>query len=478
MKNGQLVKENVFIGIKTCNEKHINEVLGKSLETLNKKIVVLDDDPTGVQTVHDISVYTDWSEESIEAGFREENSMFYILTNSRGFTAEETKSAHEEIAKNILAVSGKLNKDCIIVSRCDSTLRGHYPLETEVLKETIESSSDIRFDGEVLLPFFKEGGRFTISNIHYVQEGEFLTPAGETEFAKDKTFGYRSSDLREYIEEKTDGRYKTENVTCISLESLRNYDIFGIGSQLEKVSNFGKVVVNAIDYCDVKVFCIALIKVIEKGKRFIFRSGSALTKVLGGVSDRGLLTRDELIKGDGKTGGLIIVGSHVQKTTEQLEELKSCSFVRFIEFNQHLVLMPGEIEKEVDRVVSAVQENISEGITMAVYTRRDRLDLGSGDKKEELKIAVRISDAVTSIVKELEVRPNYIVAKGGITSSDIGTKGLNVKKALVAGQILPGIPVWLTGNESKFPGLPYIIFPGNVGTRTALKEVVEILDKK
>ena len=42
------------------------------------KIIVLDDDPTGVQTVHDVSVYTDWSYDSIKKGFEEDGKLFYI----------------------------------------------------------------------------------------------------------------------------------------------------------------------------------------------------------------------------------------------------------------------------------------------------------------------------------------------------------------------------------------------------------------
>ena len=77
---------------------------------------------------------------------------------------------------------------------------------------------------------------------------------------------------------------------------------------------------------------------------------------------------------------------------------------------------------------------------------------------------------------QLHVKPAYIIAKGGITSSDVGTKALKVKKALVMGQIQKGIPVWLTGEESKFPGMPYIIFPGNVGDKDTLRLIVEELE--
>lgn len=456
-------------------EEKVNELLTSELALLNKKIIVLDDDPTGVQTVHNISVYTNWTEESVEAGFNEENAMFFILTNSRGFTESETEKTHKEIATVISNVSKKVGKKFIIISRGDSTLRGHYPLETEVLKGTVEQLTDNRFDGEVIIPFFQEGGRFTIDNIHYVQYDDILVPAGETEFAKDRTFGYKSSNIGEWAEEKSQGTYKAQDATYLELEDIRSLNLDRLVEQLMDVQNFNKVIVNAVDYIDVKVFVIALIRAIRNGKQFMFRSAAALTKIIGGVSDRPLLTRAELVKEDSKNGGLIIIGSHVKKTTEQFEELKKCKFIHFIEFDVHLVLNEEAFKIEVDRIVNKTNELIAKGQTVTVYTKRERLDLGENKKEEELLLSVKISNAVTSIVKNLEVRPSFIIAKGGITSSDIGTNGLGVKHATVAGQVKPGIPVWYTGQDSKFPGISYVIFPGNVGTKTTLKEVAELL---
>ena len=468
--------KNTFANLPTVpDEMVVNELLAKELQDFNKKIIVLDDDPTGVQTVHGISVYTDWSAESIEAGFAEENSMFFILTNSRGFTAAETEQAHKEIANVIQHTAEKQNKEFIIISRGDSTLRGHYPLETEVLKETVEAQSDMQFDGEVIMPFFKEGGRFTINNIHYVQDEHALVPAGETEFAKDRTFGYKSSHLGEWAEEKSNGAFKAEDAVYLSLESIRDLDIDGLVSQLMAVKDFNKIIVNAVEYVDAKVVVIALIRALKAGKHFMFRSAAALTKIIGGVSDKALLTKEELMKDHSDHGGLIMIGSHVKKTTEQFEALQTCNFIEFIEFDVHLVLYPDKFEAEIQRIIETSEQLIRKGQTVAVYTKRERLDLGENKKEEELKLSVKISDAVTSIVKRLEVRPSFIIAKGGITSSDIGTNGLSVKRATVAGQIKPGIPVWLTGSESKFPGIAYVIFPGNVGSRTTLKEVAELL---
>jgi uncharacterized protein YgbK (DUF1537 family) len=450
----------------------VSRNLQSALSSLDRKIVVLDDDPTGVQTVHGVYVYTDWSEESIRAGFESPESIFFILTNSRSFDRTETTAVHEEIARKVVKVSGETGRRFLLISRSDSTLRGHYPLETQVLRETLERETGKKIDGEVLLPFFLEGGRYTINNVHYVAAGDSLTPAGQTEFACDKTFGYKSSNLCEWIEEKNGGAYKKEDVICITLEELRALDYASIEKKLLSVSGFGKVIVNAIDYADVEVFVTALISAIIAGKEFVFRSAAALTRVLGGIKGREVLTREELADKENRYGGLILIGSHVKRTTQQLEQLKRADFITFVEFNQHLAVDEKKLAAEQKRVINIVEEEIKSGRTVAVYTRRDRLDLNTADREEELRLSVRISDAVAGIAGNLTVRPNFIIAKGGITSSDVGTKGLKVKKARVLGQILKGVPVWLTGPESKFPEMPYVIFPGNVGDENALYDAV------
>lgn len=468
------ISADILNSFKSIDESYVDELLNKEIENSDKKIVVLDDDPTGVQTVHDVSVYTDWTEESIRKGFEEENKLFYVLTNSRGFTTEQTIKAHTEIANIVAKVGADLNKEYIIMSRSDSTLRGHYPLETKLLKD-IEMEHGKKIDGEILCPFFKEGGRFTINNIHYVKYDNTLVPAGETEFAKDKTFGYTSSDMCEYIEEKTNGEYKKEDVTCISLDDIRSLNFDKIEKQLLNVNNFNKIVVNAVDYCDIKVFCVALYRAMANGKTYMFRTAAAIVKVIGGITSEPLLTREKMIVKDNKNGGIVVIGSHTKKTTSQLEALKEVEGIEFIEFDSDLVLDEAKFEEEIKRVVSLSEKYISEGTTVVTYTKRKLLVVENDSKEDALVRSVKISDAVQSLVGRLTVEPSFVIAKGGITSSDVGTKALAVKKANVMGQIKPGIPVWQTGEESKFPKTPYVIFPGNVGEITTLKEAVEVL---
>ena len=461
-----------------ANEKareSVRRAYDEAYADFHSQVMVLDDDPTGVQTVHDIPVVTDWREATLENAMRE-GRMFFVLTNSRSFSAEKTAKAHREIAENACRAAKNAGKTLTVISRGDSTLRGHYPLETETLRRALEENGHPAFAGEVLCPFFREGGRFTLNGVHYVKEGDFLTPAAQTEFAKDKTFGYQHSFLPEYIEEKSAGRIPADRVILLSLRELRSLDFQAMEEKLMRAEGYRCIVADALEETDVQALAVVLMRLIQKGRPYMLRSAAAVPKVFGHVENRPLLSREEMIDPASPLGGLVIVGSHVKKTTEQLNCLRASKApLSFIEFDVSRWQSREALALETARVTALAESAMRSGKTAVVYTSRTLIAPEDASPEEMLSISVRISDAVTSVVSSLSLRPRLLIAKGGITSSDVGVKALRVKKALVLGQAAPGIPVWKTGEESLFPGLSYVIFPGNVGGVDTLRGIVETL---
>lgn len=456
--------------------EEINKLFEQEYLDFHKKVIVLDDDPTGIQTVHDIDVYTDWTEESMKQGLSSMENLFFILTNSRSFSAEKTAAAHQEIAANAVAAAAETGNEFMLISRGDSTLRGHYPLETEMLRQTLKEKTGKVFHGEILCPFFKEGGRFTIGGVHYVKEGDELVPAAQTEFAKDKTFGYTQSELAAYIAEKSGGKIAAEDVVNVTLKELRGMQLEKLEEKLYQLEGFRYIAVDAVEETDVKAFAIVLMRLMKRGKEYLIRSAAAVPKVFGNVSDRPLLSREELIGEENSYGGMVLVGSHVKKTTAQLECLRGADTpLEWIEFHVDKWQIEGGLEAEAVLATARAEAAMSLGKTAVVYTSRTLVAPQGATPEEMLAISVKISDAVTSVVTRLGKKPRFLIAKGGITSSDVGTRALAVKKARVAGQAQPGIPVWKTGEESKFPGMSYIIFPGNVGSVETLRIIVEKL---
>ncbi|MDE6734077.1 MAG: hypothetical protein K2J64_01245, partial [Desulfovibrio sp.] len=243
--------------------------------------------------------------------------------------------------------------------------------------------------------------------------------------------------------------------------------------------DFQKIIVNAVDYGDIKAFCIPLYRAMAKGRNFVFRTAAGLVKELGGITTIPLLAREQMLGEESDKGGMIVVGSHTAKTTAQLQKLLELPQVQGIEFDSDLVLEgDAALAAEVDRVVAEAEKLIAKGITPVCYTKRQLLSLPDDTKEDALRRSVKISEAVQSLVGKLGIKPAFVIAKGGITSSDVGVKALRTRRANVLGQVRPGIPVWQTDENSKFPGIPYVIFPGNVGEAETLRETVEILTGK
>ena len=163
-------------------------------------------------------------------------------------------------------------------------------------------------------------------------------------------------------------------------------------------------------------------------------------------------------------GGLFVVGSYVPKSTMQVSALLAQLDVNGVEVNVQALLSDDEQTREIERIATLANKLLKQNKDVVIFTSRH---LVTGTEKS-LKIGQSISKAIIEIVRAITVRPRYLLAKGGITSSDIATKGLDIKRAMVMGQILPGVPVWQTGPESRHAGLAYIVFPGNVGSPDAL----------
>lgn len=440
------------------------------VEASGRKVVVLDDDPTGTQTVHSVPVLTEWSIEALRSELANELPAFYLLTNSRSLPLAEAKAMNAEIGGNLMLAGRQALRDYVVVSRSDSTLRGHFPGEVIALAEALGQN----FDAWLIIPFFLEGGRYTINDIHYVSEGEYLVPAGETEFARDAAFGYRASNLRQWVEEKTGGHVPSEAVISISIDDIRRGGPLRVTERLAGLTGGRVCIVNAASMRDLEVFTQGLLAVEACGQRFLYRTAASFVQVRAGLSPRPLLTRADLdLPASG--GGLIVVGSYVPRTTAQVNALLAQPGMASVEISVEALLDDSRRQDEIERTAQRADQSLSRDQDVVVYTSR-RLVTGE-DAESSLGIGQRVSEGLVAVVRAMSVKPRYLLAKGGITSSDLATQGLDVKRALVVGQILPGVPVWQLGPESRYPGLAYVVFPGNVGSPQALLEIVTLLGK-
>jgi uncharacterized protein YgbK (DUF1537 family) len=439
------------------------ESIRSSLLESDRTIVVLDDDPTGTQTVHDVPVLTSFEAQDMLALVQTKPPMFFLLTNSRAMSEEKTRQLHLDLAKRLQAVAEQTGRRLEVISRSDSTLRGHYPLETDTLSAAWPGLADLT----LIMPFFAEGGRLTIEGQHYVCQGDQQTPAHETPFARDPVFGYQNSFLPKWVQEKTTGRVAAADVVVIGLQDIRQGGPERVRAILDQAALNAVVVADSATDQDAYVVADG---VGRSSRKVMARTAASYVRARAGLERRPLMSGADL-RGTGD-GGLTVVGSHVPKSTAQLAALRN-GLPELVAIEIEIDAVLANAENVVETISASVNESLTDDRDVVLFTSR-KLKTGLSDQ-ENLEISSVVSACVSGIVGNVSARPRYLIGKGGITSSDLATKSLRVKLATVAGSILPGIPVWRLGAETRFPGLNYVIFPGNVGDDNALLAAVQKL---
>ncbi len=447
------------------NYRSLNATL---FEDANKSCIIVDDDPTGNQTVYDIPLLMEWNLEVLTAEFEQKTPVFFLLTNSRSLSKERSTEIYNEIARNIVKASEATGRAFTIISRSDSTLRGHFS-EIDVLKKETNFNSAIT----VFAPVMFEGNRVTVNDEHYLLEDKQLIPVNETPFSQDHTFAYSHANLKKWIQEKTKNTVKSSDVSSLSIDLIRSNSADTLCHEIMDVPNGSFCILNALNYEDLDKVTHALLLAEKLGKKIVYRTSSSFVSSYIGIKPKSLLTNKAMIHANGRKGGLIMVGSYVSKTSEQLNyALKYFSQKNTIEIDVDTVLSENS-SQYLQSIITKIDRTLSIGNDILVYTSR-KLIIGK-NAKSTINIAKKVSDALVHIVREICTPPKYILAKGGITSHDLAVKGLKMKRSIVLGQIQPGVPVWEMNSQTKFPKLPYIVFPGNVGDKKTLLTIIQKL---
>ncbi len=433
------------------------------------KLLVLDDDPTGSQTVHGCLLLLRWDVDTLRLALTDASPLLFILGNTRARTPAEAAQITREICQNVRQVVGEdLLKNYLIISRSDSTLRGHYPLEIEVMNQELGE-----FDAHLLIPAFIEGGRITRDSVHYLLVQGTPVPVDQTEFAKDSVFGYRSAYLPAYVEEKTGGKIPSQEVVRFTWEKIRA----GCDELLLSLHHNACGVVDAVTQEDLNLFAEALYRAHAQGKRFLLRSAAGIISALAQLPPQPVAP--ELMSNyvRGTLPGVVIVGSHVQLSTRQVQHLLQQEYVRGIEL-EITQLLQGKTPLEVVEIaVELINPTLQQGLIPVLYTPREELQFP--DTQTRLDFGRQVAQVTSLLVHHLPSEIGFLVSKGGITSNEILSHGLDLTAVRLLGQIAPGINVIRTPKEHpQFPNLPVVIVPGNVGDAAILTTIVQRLNPR
>jgi uncharacterized protein YgbK (DUF1537 family) len=449
--------------------------LEQALAASDRRLLVLDDDPTGTQTVHGVPVVTGWSVGDLRWALRQGSRVVYVLTNTRSLDAAEASALNREAVANALAAARAEELEISVISRGDSTLRGHFAAETTAVTEALRSAGE-RVDGVIFCPAYPEAGRVTADDEHWIVEDGRLRPVSASHYATDATFAFTTSHLPSYVEERTAGAVRADDVVSISIEDVRAGGPDRVAAILAGLEDARVAVVNAVQPSDLDVAVLGILQAEAAGRRFLYRTGPSFVRARGGIPERPPLSAEEIYAAGPRAGhGLIVVGSHVDLTTRQVAALQAGSDPVRVELDVREVLDPAKagpaVRAAADRVLDALDTR-----HVLLVTSRELVKGGSGE--ESLAIARAVSQALVETVGRV-VRagsPRYLLAKGGITSSDVFTSGLAARRARVLGSLLPGmVSVW-QAEDGVDTGLPYVIFAGNVGGEDDLLAAVRVLN--
>lgn len=438
-----------------------------------RRVVFLDDDPTGTQTVRDLPVLTRWTVDDIRWALRQDTVGFFVLTNTRSLAPDDAAARDRQVVEACLIAAEQESARLAFASRSDSTLRGHFPLETDVICELLAKHGST-VAGVVLAPAYTDAGRVTIGGVHWLRTADGLLPVADSEFAKDATFGYRSSRLSDWVTEKSGGRISADQVVELTLDDIRRGSTRSLQDRLAQVRAGGVLVVDTAEDDDLRAGVLAILAAEDSGKSFVYRVGPSFVRARTGqdaqapIEDHALAA---LVRRDAQ--GFVVVGSHVGLTSRQLAKLgERRKFVNVELDVTELLERPDEhIEAAVATAAAALQDNL-------VVLSTSRALVQGRDETESLDIARRVSAALTEAAGRTVARhrPGFVVAKGGITSSDVATGALGIDRAWVRGSLLPGIVSLWEPVSGPAQGLPYVVFAGNVGDENSLADVIDRLE--
>ncbi|GAA1427602.1 four-carbon acid sugar kinase family protein [Microlunatus lacustris] len=459
------------------------DALAARVRATGRVLLVLDDDPTGTQSVADLPVLLDWSPTSLRWAFAQDEPAVYVMTNTRSLGPAAAAARNQEVARNALAVAAERGVELCLVSRSDSTLRGHFPLETDVLAAEARTVTGAPVDGVLLVPAFGDAGRVTLDGVHWAGVDGAYLPVGESEFARDATFGYAASDLREWVAEKSGGRIPAATVRLVDLSTLRT-DPVAVRAALTGLRDGAVLVADAVEENDLRLLAEAVLEVQQQGVRLVVRAGPPFPRALVGQRPRPPLRRAELVAvraggpAEDAVGGLVVVGSHVALTTRQLERLVARRHPVELELDVATVQRAAADGRELAGYLEELAREAATALAgghVVVSTSRRLATSGGGE--EALGLARAVSTALVTVVQQvLAARPpRFVVAKGGITSSDVAARGLGITRAMVRGPMLPGIVSLWEPVDGPARGIPYVVFAGNVGGDESLADVVDRL---
>lgn len=418
-------------------------------------LVILDDDPTGVQASAGVPIVLDCSAETtlslLEAGHR----AIHVMTNSRAVSGSQAGELVRELGSKIAEKCPQAS----FILRGDSTLRGHLWEEYLGLAEAIGETAPPL----LLVPALPAVGRLTRGGIHFVELESGLTPVAESDFAKDGPFAYRSSRLVEWAEERSADGFNAGEAIEIDLAALRRPGGHEkVADALAVLARLGRPAVcvpDAETTDDLKIIAAGLELAEKRGVKAVVRSSPAFASVFSGALSEDFVAMPKAAK------TLVVCGSYIEASTRQLEHVGQHYPGVIVELDLERVAA-GNLEAEAARLATECERLLTNGSLAVIATPR-----GRKAAHESLEFGERVVEVLAAAVRVMKNRPSVVITKGGITSAVVIRDGVPATWAEVVGPVAHGIAHWFVANDEG--GMSCIVVPGNVIRPEVLTTTIE-----
>ncbi len=441
------------------------------------KIIVLDDDPTGSQSVHGCPLLLRWDPPTLRRALRDPSPLLFLLSDTRALEPQQAAERVTSICRALRGAVGEIPGESgpgswLLVSRGDSTLRGHFPLEIDRIDAELGP-----FDATLLVPAFLEGGRTTVDGVHLLH-GE---PVHRSAFAADARFGYPTSHLPAWVQHKSAGRRRAEAVQQITLAELEPERHQALVERLLALRGNPLVVVNAQRTEHLDALARAIREVLPL-RRLLVQSAASLLQSLAALPPQPL-TPAELARLRRSTApGAVLVGSHVPLSDQQLHHLLAEPACVGVELPVDRVLATIRRE-EADRALEPLRQELQEplerawlsGRTPVLFTSRG--ERPCHDSGERQRLSHTLAGLMGRLGAGLPPELSFLISKGGTTSQTLLRDGLALPSLRLEGQLLPGLSLLrLPAEHARFPRMPLLTVPGNLGHGDTLRQAWQLMD--
>ena len=420
-------------------------------------LIVLDDDPTGTQSMENVPVLLEWDAELVRKAAADAPAV-HLLTNSRAFPSARAAEIVRGAAEAAVAALGRPR----LALRGDSTLRAH-------LLEEYLAVRDVAFPGLtpplLLVPALPHAGRITVGGIHLLERDGRRIPLHETEFAADPSFAYRNSRLLQWAEERSGGFFRLQAGREIHLDKLRAEGPDAVARALLELAESGSpaaCVPDAETLDDLALIADGLRAAEAAGADAVVRSAPTFVGVLAGN-----LASGRVPPPDAQGRLLVVCGSYVAMSTRQLAALVEAYPDSLVEVDA-VALAGADAAAEAERAARAAARRLDANGLAVVATPRER-----PEATRSFEAGERIADGLARVIRAIDPPPGAVVSKGGITSAVSAHVGLGARAAVVRGPLLDGVALWQVDGDRG--SVPFVVFPGNVGTDRTLLDVVRLI---